>query len=127
MNLFDVADGFAASFDRVEEICPQLLDVLVVRLIQFCVFVNHRGFSVDRVKRPAVNPAHVESSAGSVEITADSLYRMCLFGVVSRKSAVLPTYGELVEFVNGDLMIGRVGRLGFFSVHYGAEDRTASG
>src|SRR5262245_3845385 len=127
MNLFDVADGVAACFDRVEEIGPQFLDVLVVGLVQFGVFVNHGSIGVDRVKSPAVNPANVKRSVGPVEITADGLYRMRLFGLVSRKFAVFPTDGELVEFVNGYLMIRRVGRLSFISAHYGAGYRAASG
>src|SRR5262245_15950192 len=100
MNLFDVADWLAASFDRVEEVGPQLFDVLVVGLIQLCVFVDHGVFRVRGIESPAVDPAHVKRSTGPVEITADGLLRMRLFGVVARKSAVLPTDGELIEFVN---------------------------
>src|SRR5262245_6913050 len=127
MNLFDIADGLASSFDRVEEVGPQLFDVLVVWLIQFCVFVDHGVFGVDRVKSPTVNPAHVECSVGPVEITADGLYRVRLFGVVSRKTSVLPTDSELVEFINGHLMIRRIGRLSLFRVHNGTSDRTTTG
>src|SRR5262245_12259534 len=127
MNLFDVADGPAASFDRIEEVGPQFFDVLVVWLIQFCVFVDHGVFRIRGIESPAVNPAHVKRSIGPVEITADGLLWVRLFGVVARKSAMLPTDRELIEFVNGHLMVWSVGRLRLFCVHDWAGDRTAPG
>src|SRR5262245_12672742 len=119
VNIFDVADWLAAILDSVEEVGPKFLDVLVVGLIQFCVFVDHLVCRSCGIESPSIEPAHMKRPVRAIKIAAYGLLGMRLFGVVSRKTAVLPTDGELFEFVNGHLMIGRVGRLSFFGVHDG--------
>src|SRR5262245_41743949 len=116
MNLFDVADGFAAGFDSVEEVGPQLFDILAVGLIQPGLFMDRRRLGVDRIERPTVEPSHMKSSVRPVEITAHGLGRMGLLGIVAGEAPMFPTDGKVLELVDGNLMVGRVGCLGLLRV-----------
>src|SRR5688572_22741018 len=124
MDLADVADGFRAGADRVEEVGPQLFDVLRIRCVEFRRFREDRFVRVRRIKRPTFLPAHVENSLGAVEIAADVL---ALVRIVTGKTAVLPLHVELVETEGGELVIRSVGGLFFLVENDGACDGTATG
>ena len=54
---FNVTDRPAASFDRIEEIRPELADVLSIGLVELRVLMQHRITLVRGIKRPTVAPA----------------------------------------------------------------------
>ena len=104
LDFADVAHRRAAGLDRLHEVGPQLLDVLIIRLVQLRRFANHRLLRVHRIKRPAAQPADVQRTFLSIEIAAHAL---AFLGVVSRELPVLPRRGELLELKRRDLMIRR--------------------
>src|SRR6266545_590152 len=121
---FDVAHRPFAGSDGLQKISPEFLDILIVRLVQFRVFVNDRLLVVRRVKGPAFGPTLVERALGAVKITADIF---ALLGVVTGKLTMLPAHREMLELKYRHLMVGGVAGL-FLLVQDGrAFDRPAAG
>src|SRR2546422_2874586 len=99
----NVGHGTPAGPDALEEVGPELADVLVVRLVQVRVLVNGGFLRVGRGEGPAVEPAHVERPFRAVEITADA----GLLRFVSGVEAMLPDGGKGFELEAGHLSVGR--------------------
>src|SRR5262245_39771002 len=93
----DVAEGTPARLDGIEEIRPEFLDVLLVRLVQFRVFVDDRLALVARIEGPAVEPALMEGAVGAVEVAAD----VGLLRLVARVETMLPLHRERLELEDG--------------------------
>jgi hypothetical protein len=84
-----------------EEVGPEELDVVAVRLLQLRVLVQLLLLGVGGVERPAVAPADVERALGPVEVSAD----LMLLGLVVGELPVLPGAGERLELVDRDLVV----------------------
>ena len=72
VDFLDVADRAFAGLDGVEEVGPEFLDVLVVRLVELGLLVNLLLAPPDRIKRPSPLPAQVERPLRAVEEAADA-------------------------------------------------------
>src|SRR5689334_1650785 len=101
MNFLDIRDRLAAGLDATQEIAPELFDILPVRLVELCLFVN-RFAAIHGIERPSVVPAHVECSFSSVEVAP---YVLALLSRVARKLAMLPNHVHLLELERRDLVI----------------------
>src|SRR6266700_3349587 len=99
----NVGHGTPAGPDAVEEVRPELANVLVVRLVQVRVLVDGGFLRVGRVEGPAIEPAHVEGPFRAVEITAN----VGLLSFVAGVEAMLPDGGEGLELEAGHLRVGR--------------------
>src|SRR5579863_9965194 len=101
----DVRHGTLVRLDTLDEVGPQLANVLVVRLIQMRVLVDGWFLGICGVERPAVEPTHVERPLRAVEIASD----IGLLGFVAGIEAMLPGGGERLELEAHHLGIGSGG------------------
>src|SRR5205823_5820962 len=113
------ADGALVGFDALQKVSPEAADVLVVRLLQLRVLVEHGLALIAGVEGPAVQPAQMEGAFGAVEVAAD----VVLLRLVPRVEPVLPDRGERLELEAGDLGIRRVGAVPLDRAVAGREDR----
>ena len=104
---FDAGGGGVFTFDGFEEIGPEKFSVVAVGFLELGIFVLRCDGFAARIKCPAVAPADVQRTFGSVKVGAERMF----FGRAAREFAVFPDAGEFFEFVCGDLVIGRVARL----------------
>src|SRR5688500_12018903 len=121
---FDVARGGSLLLDRVDEVAPQVRDIVLVLAGKFRVLVDGWLLPVAREKRPAVVPAQVKRAIRAVEVHAD---RLVLARWVAGELAMLPRHREAVERVSSDLVIRRIARLLLRRVHRRTFDRSAAG
>src|SRR5688500_11571979 len=109
MRDFDIRNGSPSNADRVHEISPELRNILLIGFKQFRVLGNDSFVSIGWIKGPTIQPAHVEGSFGSIEITADRLLGVGFFSVISGILPMFPNSGEGFELKGSHLGIRRVG------------------
>lgn len=111
---FDIADGLRASLYALDEVGPQLGDIVCTARVHFWFDVDWLGLFVPAcglgVKYKSVVPADEGGALAAVETGADIIFFDWMAGVLS----VLPGAGERFEFIDDDLRIGSVADVVFY-------------
>lgn len=103
--MLDVGVGWFAAFDGGQEILPDQLDVLGVRLVELGGLGNDLLFGIMGVKCPTLLPAHVEGTLRAEELHAHVLAR--LVGAVVAQG-MLPGGGESLKLIHRQLALRHV-------------------
>src|SRR5262249_14746025 len=87
MANLNVTNGPAPLYDRIEEVGPELFDVLLVWFVELGWLMQDRFVFVRRIKRPACLPGLVEGAFRPIKVAADIFAFLCFIACVG---AMLP-------------------------------------
>ena len=123
MSDLDVGHRRGSFLDCLEEVRPEKLEIVPVRLLQLGILMNHLGGIIGGIKRPAILPADVQRTLRTVEVGANAV----LLRFVLRKTPMFPHAGERRKLVHCHLMVRRVRRLFLLRQYGGTGNGTSSG